>query len=132
MRWRTRRRGKWRGEDEYEKFFCIVYYSSDEEVITPYETDAFGANIISNTYENGKSVIKFDAPVTSIGNYAFQDCSSLESVYCKSTTPPTLGVRAFDSNASSRRIYVPTASVDAYETADGWKDYADSIESYNF
>ena len=155
LRWRTRRRRKWRGEDEYEKFCCIVYYSSAEEVITPYETDAFGANIISNTYENGKSVIKFDAPVTSIGNYTFSSCSSLksitipdsvteigeraffacsslESVYCKSTTPPTLGVRAFDRNASSRRIYVLTASVDAYETADGWKDYADSIEPYNF
>ena len=70
--------------------------------------------------------------VTEIGEDAFFACSSLESVYCKSTTPPTLGVRAFDRNASSRRIYVPTASVDAYETADGWKDYADSIEPYNF
>ena len=56
----------------------------------------------------------------------------LEIMHSKSTTPPTLGVRAFDRNASSRRIYVPTASVDAYEIADGWKDYADSIEPYNF
>ncbi len=58
----------------------IFYTTSDNKVITPYETDAFGANIVSNTYENGKGIIKFDAPVTSIGEDAFRDCSSLTSI----------------------------------------------------
>ena len=67
--------------------------------------------------------------VTSIGNYAFELCDSLASVYCKATTPPTLGEdnNVFTDNAPNRKIYVPSASVDAYKTADGWKDYADSI-----
>ena len=39
-----------------------------------------GANIVSNTYSNGKGVIKFDGDVTKIGSYAFLDCSSLTSV----------------------------------------------------
>ena len=30
------------------------------------------------------------------------------------------------------KIYVPSTSVDAYKVADGWKDYADIIEGYNF
>ena len=71
--------------------------------------------------------------VTSIGYEAFSGCSSLTSVYCKATTPPTGGsYMLFNGNASGRKIYVPTASVDAYKAADGWKDYASSIEPYNF
>ncbi len=58
----------------------IRYTSSDGNIITPYATDVFGANIISNTYEDGKGIIRFDGDVTSIGNSAFQDCSRLTSV----------------------------------------------------
>ena len=70
--------------------------------------------------------------VTSIGREAFEYCSSLASVYCKATTPPSLGVDAFYSKASERKIYVPTESVDAYKAAEYWCDYADYIEPYNF
>ena len=59
----------------------ILYYtSSDGAIVTPYNVSAFGANIVSNIYENGKGVIEFDAPVTSIGSGAFRDCRSLTSV----------------------------------------------------
>ena len=71
--------------------------------------------------------------VTSIGDYAFYYCPSLTSVYCKPTTPPSGGGSwMFAGNASGRKIYVPTESVEAYKTADGWSDYADYIEPYNF
>ena len=66
-------------EEDYAKLF-IVYTSSDEKVVTPHNTNVFGANIVSNIYENGKGVIKFDAPVTKIGNGAFRYCSNLTSV----------------------------------------------------
>ena len=66
--------------------------------------------------------------VTTIGGYAFCYCYSLKEVYCKPTTPPNLGAYSvFGDNASDRKIYVPTASVDAYKTADGWSEYADAI-----
>ncbi|MBQ2374156.1 MAG: leucine-rich repeat protein [Alistipes sp.] len=70
--------------------------------------------------------------VTTIGNYAFLRCYSLTSVYCQPTTPPTGGGEMFNGNAPGRKIYVPTASVDAYIAADGWKDYADDIVGYDF
>ena len=70
--------------------------------------------------------------VTSIGTYAFQDCTSLKEVYCKQTTPPTGGSSMFSSNASGRKIYVPRNSVEAYKSAEYWKDYADYIEGYDF
>ena len=70
--------------------------------------------------------------VTTIGDMAFYDCSSLTSVYCKATTPPSIGYNVFYDNANSRKIYVPTASVNDYKTAYGWRDYADYILGYDF
>ena len=70
--------------------------------------------------------------VTSIGRYAFEDCSSLAEVYCKPITPPTGSFAMFNSNASGRKIYVPTASVDAYKSAEYWKDYASDIVGTEF
>ena len=69
--------------------------------------------------------------VTSIGGAAFVDCSRLASVYCKPTTPPTGAYYMFDYNARLK-IYVPTESVEAYKSADGWSDYAYSIVGYDF
>ena len=70
--------------------------------------------------------------VTTIGDYAFGVCSSLTSVYCEATTPPILGFSVFVNNASGRKIYVPTESVDAYKSAEYWSEYADAIVGYNF
>ena len=70
--------------------------------------------------------------VTTIGYYAFIGCSSLTSVYCKAVTPPAGGYYMFDDNASGRKIYVPTESVEAYKSAEYWNDYADAIEGYDF
>lgn len=77
--------------------------------------------------------------VTFIGEQAFYRCSSLKSVYCKPTTPPVLAFLSdpgsyyvFDDNNSDRKIYVPTASVDAYKSANGWNDYAEDIEGYDY
>lgn len=79
--------------------------------------------------------------VTSIVDNAFKSCDNLKAVYCKPTVPPTvslvntwLGMRwmAFDNNASDRKIYVPHGSVEAYKTAEGWREYADDIVGYDF
>ena len=70
--------------------------------------------------------------VTSIGPGAFNRCSSLVSVTVESTTPPTLESRYgdyghFDNNASGRKIYVQSASVNTYKTATNWSTYANDI-----
>lgn len=58
----------------------IWYTTIDGQVLNPYITDAFGATISSNTYKNGKGIIKFDRLVTNIGNKAFWYCSTLNSI----------------------------------------------------
>ena len=70
--------------------------------------------------------------VTEIGDSAFSYASKLSEIYCKSTTPPTLGTGAFDTNATGRKIYVPSESVDAYKAAANWSAYASAIVGYDF
>ena len=61
--------------------YVIFYTSSDGEVVTPYNPDAFGASIVSNEYVNGHGVIMFDRNVTCLGDRAFFKCNKLTSVF---------------------------------------------------
>ena len=74
--------------------------------------------------------------VTEIEHKTFSYCSGLTSVFCERTTPPTAIFwdywETFNDNASDRKIYVPRESVNLYKAADGWKEYADAIEPYDF
>lgn len=54
-----------------QPFNEIWYTTADGSIAVPQYEDAFNANIISNTYENGKGVIVFDDNLTTIGNAAF-------------------------------------------------------------
>jgi hypothetical protein len=38
----------------------------------------------------------------------------------------------FLNTASGPKIYVPVEAVEAYKSANGWNEYADAIEGYNF
>ena len=61
-----------------------IWYTngSTTEATTPYTTNDFGANIVSNTYDAAKEcwVIKFDGKVTTIGESAFAFRYDLTSV----------------------------------------------------
>ena len=71
--------------------------------------------------------------VISIKHYAFYGCGKLSPIYCKPTTPPTLGSNyVFDNNASGRKIYVPVGSGDAYKSANYWNEYAADIVETTF
>ncbi|MGN0091971.1 MAG: leucine-rich repeat protein [Alistipes sp.] len=70
--------------------------------------------------------------VTSIGHFAFNNCTELTNIYCKPTTPPTLGAFVFSGIASNAKIYVPSASASAYQAATNWSDYSSIIVGYDF
>ena len=75
-----------------------IWYTngSTTEATTPYKTDVFGANIISNTYsvESECWIITFDGDVTTIGDLAFYNCSSLTNIAIPNNVA-TIGDRAF-------------------------------------
>ena len=81
----------------------IWYTSVDGNIVEPYDSSAFGANILSNTYTNGKGVIKFDGDVTTIGEGAFSDCASLTSVNIPDSVT-AIGGWAFDFCYSLTRV----------------------------
>ncbi len=84
----------------------IGYTSTDGNIVTPYAGAKFGANIISNTYENGKGVIKFDGNVTKIGYKAFHWCSSLTSVTIPDSVTE-IGSYAFSDCTSLTSVTIP-------------------------
>lgn len=58
----------------------IWYTTFDEKVYNSMSDNDYGANIISNTYDNGKGVLKFDGDVTKLIGYAFEDSMFLTSI----------------------------------------------------
>lgn len=63
--------------------------------------------------------------VTTIGEFAFANCSGLTCVTCEAVTPPTLGERydTFYGVNKTIPLYVPGPSIDLYKAADQWKDF---------
>lgn len=107
----------------------------------------------NHLYLNGKEVKNLVIPddVTSIGDYVFYNCSDLTSVtipksvtsigkgafsycfglgkiYVLAVDPPYCGDDVFSTvDKTTCELYVPELSVDAYKTADGWKDFYNII-----
>ncbi len=76
----------------------IIYYTStDGKIVKPFNESAFGANIISNEYQDNVGKIVFDGLVTSIGNVAFYSCNTLYSMILPDNITE-IGDRAFEES----------------------------------
>ena len=84
----------------------IWYTSFDGNIVTPYKTNVFGANITSNIYTNGVGIIVFDSDVTTIGDEAFYKCSSLTSVTIPDSVT-TIGDYAFEWCENLTSVTIP-------------------------
>ena len=120
-----------------------IWYTngSTTEATTPYKTDAFGANIISNTYDTEKWcwVIKFDSDVTKIGDKAFWSCKLKTIIIPNSVTE--IGNEAFHYCGSLTSVNIPDSVTTIRDTAFGncnsltsiaIPDSVTSIDSYAF
>ncbi len=88
-----------------EEYTKIYYKSADNKIIEPYNSDAFDAELISNSYDNGLGVMLFRGKLTEIGYRAFRDCSKLVEI----TIPEGIRViceRAFEYCRGLKRIHL--------------------------
>ena len=102
--------------------------------LTEYSIPDYVTSISGYTFRECHNLTQVTIPYNTsiIGSLAFHDCSSLTSIYIKALTPPVLDYSPFNANASNRKIYVPSESVDAYKSAASWSEYADAIVGYDF
>ena len=79
----------------------------------------------SEAFENCSSLTSVTIPssVISIGSYAFYNCSALTSVTCEATTPPTMASSSVFNNYTKPTLYVPAASLSAYQTTNYWNKF---------
>lgn len=96
----------------------IWYTSKDGTIVEPYDLlkipQLFGANIVSNTYQDGKGVIVFDNNIKYIGMMAFKDNCNLTSI----SLPEDVTVihkRSFYGCTNLSSITIPWAVTDIRE-----------------
>lgn len=109
---------------------AIIHTASNELIsgckntIIPNDVTRLGGNAFA-----GIKGVSIDIPesVTEIdgGAFAFLE-SSINTVVCRAATPPTLlipGDVFCGTDISNATLMVPASSIDAYRTADEWKDF---------
>ena len=86
------------------------------DCITSISNDAFwnASSLLSVTIGSG---------ITSFGNSVFGKCTSLQSITINAITPPTVTHNLLFNVNQNCVIYVPAQSVQAYKTAEVWRDY---------
>ena len=101
-----------------------IWYTngSTTEATTPYKTDVFGANIVSNTYDADKKcwVIKFDGDVTTVGNSVFygygNNCNNITSILLPNCVT-SIGGNAFCGCFSLTSVTIPESVTEINERA---------------
>lgn len=82
--------------------------------VTAIENGAFAGTALTS--------VTLPASVTNIGT-AFAGCESLGEITCKAATVPTTALGAFWNVPTDIPVYVPAASVSAYQNATGWSQF---------
>lgn len=108
----------------------IWYTSSGGEIVMPNYSAMFGAVIVSNTYNNGKGVIKFNGKVIEIGERSFYEyfshcktkftdfsnCIKLTSIKIPNSVTK-IGAKAFSGCLNLRDINIPNSVTKIGESA---------------
>ena len=86
----------------------IEYTSTDGKIVTPYHSNNLGANILSNTYRDGRGIIIFDDEVTVIGANAFSICKTLASITIPDSVTK-IGDDTFSQCTSLTSVTIPNS-----------------------
>lgn len=90
------------------------------------EEITFNCNLQENQSGFAAKRITLGSTVTSIGDDALSDNSNLDGITVNATTPPLVGTSSFNRTAMCP-IYVPAASLSAYQNDENWSYFANRI-----
>jgi hypothetical protein len=79
-------------------------------------------------YCNNLDSVAIPSSVKAIENRAFQACSGLTEIYVKATTPPNVGIDAFESVPNTIPVHVPCRTASDYQSATGWSYFGNYNE----
>lgn len=66
----------------------------------------------------------FGSNISTIGEEAFSDCTGITKITGRAVLPPVCGSQALeDINIFECKLYVPSINLNAYKTADQWKNF---------
>lgn len=66
--------------------------------------------------------------VETLGDCLWKDCTKLSCIKMEATVPPVCSAQTFAGGLTADyRIFVPDTSIEAYRTAEGWRDVKDHI-----
>jgi hypothetical protein len=71
----------------------------------------------------GLELVDFGEKTYSAASSSFSGCTSLKTLICRRTSPPTIQSTTF-TNAPLEEIFVPDEKIDTYKSASNWSKYA--------
>ena len=90
----------------------IYYTTTDGNIVSiSAYTDWGGAQIVSNTYENGQGVITFDREITTIGKNAFYERPNLKEIHIPNSVL-TIGNSAFARCVNLEKVNLPGSAIE--------------------
>jgi hypothetical protein len=94
-----------------------------------------GRNVSESTFKDMTTLekITISATVTAIRESVFSGCTSVRTVVSHNVTPPTTENPFCDETYLDGVLYVAEESVEAYQNADGWKNFweVSPLSEYN-
>ena len=98
-------------------------------LVIPEGVTSFGESALYGT--TTLKTLELPASLTTIGGTALSGCTGLQSIKVHGTWPVDLSaVTGVFTGVDKTKciLYVPTGSKDAYQAADGWKDFTNIVE----
>lgn len=100
-------------------FDCFSGCESLKSIVLPQGLEVIERGVFYNCY--ALEEISIPNTVRDIGEYTFFHCRNLKNVYIHSAIPPAVS-RIFADNHKDLTIHVPESSVEAYRSAQHWRE----------